>query len=64
MFTLLKLHRLERHVKEHNTVKRKGNSAQKRGRARLANRCDTCKIGFKTELEFNKHMNDNVHTSK
>ncbi|KAI8123113.1 protein suppressor of hairy wing [Lucilia cuprina] len=47
---------LEKHMKEHTATKRKG-------RTRMANKCLICKKGFKTELEFNNHMQMGNHTT-
>lgn len=50
--------RLAKHAKEHDT------EGRKRGRSKMFKKCTICKKGFKTELEYNKHMEEGIHISK
>uniref|UniRef100_A0A1I8NTK1 C2H2-type domain-containing protein n=1 Tax=Stomoxys calcitrans TaxID=35570 RepID=A0A1I8NTK1_STOCA len=46
---------LEKHSKSHNV------SRKPRGRAKMVKRCDICKIGFKTEIGYDQHMEAGNH---
>ncbi|XP_075145738.1 suppressor of Hairy wing [Haematobia irritans] len=46
---------LEKHSKNHN------DGVKRRGRAKMAKKCQICKKGFKTEVEYDKHMEAGKH---
>lgn len=51
--------RLQKHSKEHNATEGK-----RRGRTKMFKKCYICKVGFKTEVEYNMHMKAGNHISE